>query len=138
VDPAPIAAQTAIRRLQAILPRLAHHDHRLASNLQPHVEELDKIRFDYLGQIDQVLSQYQRPDIRLDTLLGYHRVVLMWLTDLAGRDLQPTELPESDDRAVLDIVTVLLLWNLTRGFYATQRLVQVCLLALADDHLASG
>lgn len=129
-----VSCHTAVRRLSLALPILGRHEPHLTIMLRkPDTQQLQRIRFRHLRDVHEALNQHQRPEVRIDTLLGYHRVALTWTTDLAGRPLEPTDLPEPTDRAVLDTVTTVLLWHIVRGFYSAQRLVQRCLHALEQD-----
>lgn len=123
--------QAAVERLLAVLPLLAPHDPDLV-DLPARVDavtRLSRVRYRHLAEIDEVIGRQRIPEIRVDLLLGYHQIVLMWMRDLVGRPVEAAEF-EDLDRAVFDTVAALLLWHVVNGFHRTQRLVQLCLLEL--------
>lgn len=118
-------------RLRAAVPVLAAHDPRLPvdSDRVDAITELNRIRFGYLAEIDALIHRQNLPEVRVDLLLGYHHLVLMWVADIVGGPVEAADF-DGVDRAVYDMVSALLLWHVMRDFHPTQRLVSTCLVTL--------
>lgn len=131
--------RTALRRLAADLPEPVDlpDDTAAAASLHP----ARRLRYDLLARATTALRARRAHDgLHTEELLALHSVAGMWLEELAGRpDLQTTPLYPAD-RVLVDLTVALLLWHLTSGpdaFFATQRLVQFCLLDLEHPEPAA-
>ena len=123
-------------RVAAILPRLGGHEPRLRRPWPVDdgaAQELMCIACEHLDQVHKRLVDSEPGDgKRTHTLLAYHDITSMWMEELADRP-HPVALGASGiEHAVFDTAHALLLWHVVDSFYRTQRLVQFCLLALAD------